>query len=102
MAEPKIVKKQTTTKNTIPITDVLYRTLHYWPWVLLSVAVCMGISIFYLLKTPKLYSQTASILIKEDRKGKTSASIDDYHQFFQECAEFHIIGCHRHVDTGVD
>lgn len=81
MAEPKIVKKQTTTKNTIPITDVLYRTLHYWPWVLLSVAVCMGISIFYLLKTPKLYRQTASILIKEDRKGKTSASIDDYGNF---------------------
>lgn len=81
MAEIKTVKKQTKTNNTVPLTDILYRTLHYWPWVLLSVTVCMGVSVFYLLKTPKMYSQTASILIKDDAKGKSSASVDDFGDF---------------------
>lgn len=81
MAETKTIKKQTKANNAVPLTDVLYRTLHYWPWVLLSVCVCVGISIFYLLKTPKVYSQSASILIKDDAKGKSSASVDDFGDF---------------------
>ena len=81
MAEVKITKKSTRTNNTVPLTDILYRTLHYWPWVLLSVAVCMGISVFYLLKTPKVYSQNASILIKDDAKGKSTGSIEDFGDF---------------------
>ena len=81
MAEIKTIKKQTKTNNTVPLTDILYRTLHYWPWVLLSVVVCVGISIFYLLKTPKVYSQNASILIKDDAKGKSTGSIDDFGDF---------------------
>lgn len=78
MAEAKTIRKQTKTNNTVPLTDILYRTLHYWPWVLLSVALCMGVSVFYLLKTPKVYSQNASILIKDDKKGKSTGSIDDF------------------------
>lgn len=78
MTENKPIKEQTETDNTIPITDILYRTLHYWPWVLLSVVVCIGISVFYLIKTPKVYSQNASILIKDDAKGKSTGSIEDF------------------------
>lgn len=81
MSEIKPNKRPVKANSTIPLTDILFLTLHHWPWILLSVAVCMGLSIAYLLKTPKVYSQTASILIKEDSKGKTSASLDDFGDF---------------------
>ncbi len=64
----------------VPLTDILYRTLHYWPWVLLSVAVCVGIGVAYLLCTPKVYTTTASILIKDDTSGKT-AGVEDFGDF---------------------
>jgi len=80
MAEVKL-KKQTKANNTVPLSDILYRTLHYWPWVLLSVFICMGISIVYLLRTPNTYSQIASLLIKEDSKGKTTGGVDDFGDF---------------------
>lgn len=67
--------------GAVPLTDILYRTLHYWKWVLLSLVVCVGAGVFYLLRTPNVYTQSASILIKEDAKGKSSAGIDDFGDF---------------------
>ena len=64
----------------VPLTDILYRTLHYWPWVLLTVAVCVGIGVAYLLCTPKVYTTMASILIKDDTSGKT-AGVEDFGDF---------------------
>ena len=59
---------------SVPLTDILFRTLHYWQWLLLSVIVCVGIGVVYLLRTPNVYTQTASLLVKDDSKGKTSAA----------------------------
>ncbi|MCH5218044.1 MAG: polysaccharide biosynthesis tyrosine autokinase [Muribaculaceae bacterium] len=65
--------------NSVPFLDVLFRTLHYWPWILCSIAICMFFGVFYLLKTPKVYTETASVLIKEDSKGKSTATnINDF------------------------
>ncbi len=72
MDQPVTKKKTTVSANaSVPLTDILYRTLHYWPWVLLSLFVCVSIGYIYLLRTPNVYTSTASILIKEDRKGKS-------------------------------
>ena len=66
-------KKRTTSPaaTAVPISDILYRTLHYWPWVVLSVFLCMGAGVTYLLRTPNVYTQSAAILIKDDSKGKS-------------------------------
>lgn len=65
--------------NGVPLIDILYRTLHYWPWVLLSLFVCMSLGVLYLLSTPNVYTQSVSILVKEDSKGKSmSTSVDDF------------------------
>lgn len=69
MEKPKQPAK---TNTAVPLSDVFFRTLHYWPWVLLSVALCIGVSIIYLLRTPNSYTQTASLLIKDDGKGKSA------------------------------
>ena len=47
-------KKTSVTTGSVPLTDILYRTLHYWPWVLLSLFVCMAVGIVYLLRTPNV------------------------------------------------
>lgn len=66
MAE-EIVKKPTVKTNVnVPITDILYRTLHYWPWVLLSLFICVGAATLYLLSTPNTYTASGSIIVKVD------------------------------------
>lgn len=77
---PQPVKKKSSVNvgGSVPLTDILYRTLHYWPWLLLSVCVFVGGGIIYLLRTPNVYSRSASILIKEDDKGKSSVGTEDF------------------------
>ncbi|WP_289875574.1 Wzz/FepE/Etk N-terminal domain-containing protein, partial [Duncaniella muris] len=58
----------------------MYRTLHHWPWVLLSLVVCVGAAVVYLLCTPKVYTTTASIMIKDEAAGK-SAGAEDFGDF---------------------
>lgn len=67
-------------EEVIPLTDILFRTLHYWPWLLLSIFICVGIGVVYLLKTPNVYTQSAAILIKDDSKGKSLAA-DEFADF---------------------
>ncbi len=74
------VRRKSNTNNSVPITDILYRTLHYWPWLLLSVVVCVGLGVIYLLRTPNVYTTTASILIKDESAGK-SAGVEDFGDF---------------------
>lgn len=53
---------------TVNIVDVLYTTLKHWPWILLSVLLCSGVTLFYLLRTPSVYTRSASIIIKDDNR----------------------------------
>ncbi|MDE6628275.1 MAG: chromosome partitioning protein ParA, partial [Muribaculaceae bacterium] len=47
-------------------------TLHHWPWILLSVLLCVGAAYVYLLRTPNVYTRSAEILIKDDAKGQST------------------------------
>jgi len=40
-----------------------------WYWFALSVLICLGVAYYYLASTPKIYSRTATILVKDSRKG---------------------------------
>ncbi|MCM1163213.1 MAG: polysaccharide biosynthesis tyrosine autokinase [Muribaculaceae bacterium] len=73
-------RKKDDANESVPILDILYRTLHFWPWLLLSVVVCMGAGVIYLLRTPNVYTTTASILIKDESAGK-SAGGEDFGSF---------------------
>ncbi|MDE6279839.1 MAG: polysaccharide biosynthesis tyrosine autokinase [Paramuribaculum sp.] len=53
---------------TVNIVDVLYTTLKHWPWIILSVLLCTGVTLFYLLRTPSVYTRSASIIIKDDNR----------------------------------
>lgn len=64
-------KKKSVATGAVPLSDIIYRTLHHWPWVLLSLFVCVGTAIMYLLCTPKIFTTTASILIKDNANNNT-------------------------------
>ena len=55
------------------IQDLLYLCLSKWHWFIISLAVCVGAAVWYLLTTPKVYTRSASILIKDDSKGGASS-----------------------------
>ena len=69
-------------KNTKPgqqddflrIQDLLYLCLARWKWFVLSLVITIGVATVYILRTPAVYTRTASVLIKEDSKNKSVSS----------------------------
>mgnify|MGYP006988153437 CR=1 FL=1 len=57
------------------IQDLLYLCLARWKWFVLSLAVTIGVATAYLLRTPTVYTRTASVLIKEIPKASRSPRI---------------------------
>ena len=75
-------KKPAAADDFIRIQDLLYLCLAKWQWFVLSLAVTVGIAVFYLLRTPPVYTRTASVLIKDDSKGKSvSSELDSFSEF---------------------
>lgn len=67
-----------TPSNQVKITDVLFITLKRWPWLLLSLALCVGAALYYVLRTPPMYTRTASIVIKSSSTGKSISDISAF------------------------
>lgn len=65
------------------IKDVLVTALKNWYWILLSVAVCIGLASLYLKQTNPVYSRTALLMIKEDSQngGQMPESFSDMNIF---------------------
>ena len=77
------MSETTSTSKTLPVTqvkisDVVFNTLRHWPWILLSLVLCVGGAYFYLLRTTPVYSRTATILIKDDSKGASTSQLDAF------------------------
>ena len=71
------IQKKTQVQNTqdfIRIQDLFYLCLAKWHWFVISLIVCLGVAVAYLLRTPPVYTRTASILIKESSNGKSATS----------------------------
>lgn len=54
------------------LTDFLHLVLKNWYWFIISIVVCLAAATFYIKKTPKTYVRTATILVKDSRKGGNS------------------------------
>lgn len=68
-------------QNSIQIQDLFYLCINKWHWFVISLAVCLGVAVWYLLTTPPVYTRTASILIKDDSKGSSTISMEDFSAF---------------------
>ena len=56
--------QRTPSRESLSITDMLMVCLRHWPWFVLSLVLFMGAATLYLLRTPKIYTRTTSILVK--------------------------------------
>lgn len=74
MATNQLKSNVQITQDFISIQDLFYLCLNKWHWFVISLVLCLGTATFYLLKTPSVYVRTASILIKDDSKGKTASA----------------------------
>ena len=57
-------QQRTTTNDSLSFKDMLMVCLRHWPWFVLSLVLFIGAATLYLLSTPKTYTRTTSILVK--------------------------------------
>ena len=50
--------------DSLSLIDMLMICVRHWPWFILSLVVCMSIATLYLLSAQRVYTRTASILVK--------------------------------------
>lgn len=55
--------------SSLNIKDLLFLYLSKWKWFVLSLAVCLCAAVLYLLRTPSVYTRTATLLIEDNDKG---------------------------------
>ncbi len=61
--------------KAVNIKNILYLCLSHWLWFALALIIALCCAHFYILKTPKIYSRTCSILIKADEKSSGSEDL---------------------------
>ena len=55
--------------GAVTLHDIIRMVIANWYWFVLSALVCLCLAYYYLASTPKIYSRTATILVKDSRKG---------------------------------
>ena len=66
----------TTAESAFSIRDFFGQCMHYWYWFILSMLVCLGIGVAYLLKTPKQFTRYTTVLIKESATKRNASDLD--------------------------
>lgn len=56
-------------RPSLSLQDIINMILDKWYWFVISAAICLGIAVYYIASTPKVYRRQATILIKDSRKG---------------------------------
>ena len=63
--------------DSFSIVDMLMLCLRHWPWFILSLIICIGGATLYLLSTPKTYTRTMSILVKNSGKSEELKAFEE-------------------------
>lgn len=61
------------TNILVQVRDILFLCLAQWKWFVLSLVITLGYAFWYLKSTPKVYTCTASIMLKLNDKTSTTA-----------------------------
>lgn len=57
------------------LRDILEMVVANWYWFVISIGVCMVVAVYYVYSTPKIYNRSATIMIKDSRRGGSAAAI---------------------------
>ena len=69
MIEERKDKYGEQTGEQVNIQEILFRYLIHWPWFVVSVIICVAIAWGYLRLTTPIYNISATVLIKDEKKG---------------------------------
>ena len=69
MIEGKNGKHMEQSEEQVNIQEILFRYLIHWPWFVVSVIICVACAWGYLRLTTPVYNITATVLIKDEKKG---------------------------------
>jgi capsular exopolysaccharide family len=61
-------------EDLISLQDLWGMFVPKWKWFLLSLVIALSVAFLYILKTPNVYTRSASILVKDDSKGGSASS----------------------------
>lgn len=56
-------------EHGVGFKDILWMCLSHWYWYVISLAICCGLGFYQILKTPKVYQRSATLMIKDDNIG---------------------------------
>jgi len=74
MNQENSAKNYSEQEQSLNIQELLLKYLNYWPWFVGSVVACVAVAFLYLKMTTPIYSVSATIMIKDDKKGGSMAS----------------------------
>ncbi|MBD5366853.1 MAG: polysaccharide biosynthesis tyrosine autokinase [Bacteroides sp.] len=55
--------------GSVNLRDFFQQCLDNWYWFLISVVLCVGIGVFYLMRTTPSYESTALVQVRDDKNG---------------------------------
>ena len=64
-------------EEVVQLKDLFYKCISKWYWFVISAVICLGAAVFYVLKTPPLYTRSAEIMIKTNSRGRSISSDGD-------------------------
>ena len=64
-------------EEQVNIQELLFRYLIHWPWFVVSIIICIACAWGYLRLTTPIYNITATVLIKDEKKGGGASMSSD-------------------------
>lgn len=81
-AAPNAAGQQQQQQDFIRMQDLFWLCVAKWKWFLVSIIVCVGIAVAYLLRKEPVFTRTAALLVKDDAKGGGSGiNVSDFSDF---------------------
>lgn len=64
-------------EEQVNIQELLFRYLIHWPWFVVSIIICIACAWGYLRLTTPIYNISATVLIKDEKKGGGASMSSD-------------------------
>lgn len=82
-------------EEKIDYREVFFKYLIRWPWFVVSVVLFLGIAVLYLRYTTPVYNISASVIIKDDKKGGSNGGMS-------ALEDFGLISSSKNIDNEIE
>ena len=75
MKETDFNEAQESKEENIDVKELLFKYLIHWPWFVGTVVACLIAAWVYLYMSTPVYNISATVLIKDDKKGGSAGML---------------------------